>query len=638
MNPWRPLFAFCILLFTSFASHAQYDQSKISKKSIQIYNQALEKLGYGEYEDAVLLLKEALQHDNNYLDAMLSLAGVFGELKQHQLSVTTYEQAFALDSNYTSEYRLPYAINLAGLGQFDKALNSINALLSKTNLNTGTRKAAEYRRKTFQFAVDFAKAHPEPYDFKPQNLGDAINTKESEYFPSLTISGNELIFTRLLNNNNEDFFYSTKENGKWQKAYRLNGSINTPDNEGAQNISQDGTVLVFTGCNRPDGLGSCDLYMSYQSKNGWSEAINMGEPINSDQWDSQPSLSPDKKDIYFSSRRIGGYGGSDLYVSHLQANGKWGRPENLGSDINSIGDETEPFIHADNQTLYFVSNGLPGYGEADIFVCRKGPDGKWGKPQNLGYPINTINVDGTLVVASDGKTAYFSSNRADSKGGSDIYSFEMRPDMRPATTLWVKGKVFDKKTNAGLPSTVELIDINTKRVISKLQTDETGNYLVTLPLGKDYVFNVSRRGYLFYSDNFFLKDKAPDSTYQKDIPLQPIEVNASVVLKNIFYDVNKYELKPQSQVELDRVVQLLTDNPTVKIQLEGHTDNVGSAAENMKLSENRAKAATNYLLSKGIRAERLVAKGFGATQPLAINTTEEGRAQNRRTELKIIAR
>jgi outer membrane protein OmpA-like peptidoglycan-associated protein len=454
----------------------------------------------------------------------------------------------------------------------------------------------------------------------------------------MPVDGKTLIFTRRLNNYNEDFFASHKIDTTWGKAFRLNGSINTPQNEGAQSISQDGNWLVFTGCNRPDGFGSCDLYISYQTNEGWSEAINLGGKINSDQWDSQPCLSPDKRDLYFSSRRFGGYGGSDLYVSHLGPTGKWSEPENLGPQINTAGDETSPFIHADNQTLYFASTGLQGYGEEDLFLVRKGNDGKWGQPENLGYPINTISHEGTLFIASDGKTAYYASDRSDTKGGLDIYQFELREDIRPARTLWVKGKVYDKNTSTGLPSTVELIDLASRQTISRVQTDETGNYMITLPVGKDYAFNVARRGYLFYSDNYSLKDRSPDSTYNKDIPLQPIAINATIVLRNIFFDFNKYELKPESQVELDKVVQLLQENPTVKIQIEGYTDNVGKAADNQKLSENRAKAVVSYLKSKGISLARLIAKGFGATQPVAPNSTEQGRAQNRRTELKIVAK
>lgn len=625
-------------LHFAFPASAQYDVSKINKKAIESYNKGLEKAQEGKYNDAIESLSEAIRRDGNYVDAYLSLAGVYGQIKNYEQSILNYEKAFAIDSNYQSFTRLPYSINLAGLGNFDKALNAITSLLSRKDISENTRKAAEYRRKTYQFAVDFAKAHEnENYVFAPQNLGDSINTTSSEYFPSISIDGNKIIFTRLIGGRNEDFYGSIRSGNSWRKAVPLAGDINTPENEGAQNVSQDGNWLFFTGCHRPGGFGSCDIYMSYLTENGWSEPFNLGNTINTDQWESQPSISPDKRDLYFASRRFGGYGGSDIYVSHRLPNGSWSKPENLGPGINTSGDETEPFIHTDNQTLYFVSNGLPGYGDADIFLTRKNSDGKWGKPENLGYPINTINNDGTMVIASDGVTTYFSSNRSDSKGGNDIYTFKMRPAMQPFKTLWVKGRVFDKKTNAGLPSTVELIDLASKQTISKVQTDEIGNYLITLPVGKDYAFNVNRRGYLFYSDNYSLKDKAPDSTYEKNIPLQPIEVNASIVLKNIFFDVNKYDLKPESQVELDKLVQLLQENPTVKVQIEGHTDNIGSAADNMKLSENRAKAVVNYLVSKNISVTRLIAKGFGATRPIAENNSEEGRAQNRRTELKVVA-
>ena len=628
----------CLLILTSTFVFAQYDVSKINKKAIEAYNKGLEKAQDGKYKDAIESLQEAIHGDPKYIDAYLSLAGVHGQMKNHAQSVATYEKAFGIDSNYTSDYRLPYSINLAGMGEFEKALNAINALLSRSNLSPNTRKAATYRQKTYQFAVDYANNEAiKNYVFQPANLGEGVNTLESEYFPSLPIDGKELIFTRRIRNFNEDFFLSEGTGSGWETARRLNGSINTDQNEGAQMISQDGQWLVFTGCNRPKGAGSCDIYISYLTPQGWSEAINMGNKINSEEWESQPCLSPDKRDIYFASRRAGGFGGADIYVAHLQPNGRWSDAENLGPAINTSGDEQCPFIHADNQTLYFTSNVLPGYGDEDLFVVRKTSSGTWGTPKNLGYPINTIDREGTLFIAADGKTAYYASDRAEGKGGLDIYSFDLREGVRPLKTLWVKGKVFDQKTSAGLPSAVELIDLDTKQLISKVQTDEKGNYLITLPVGKDYAFNVNRKGYLFYSDNFSLTTKSPDST-KKNIPLKPIEINASVVLKNIFFDYNKYEVKTNSQVELDKVVQLLNDNPSVKIQIAGHTDNIGKAADNIKLSENRAKAVIAYLAGKGIDAKRLRFKGHGATLPIADNKTEEGRAMNRRTELKVVSR
>ncbi len=632
-------FLACCMLSITNPSSAQYDPAKINKKAVEAYDRGILRAQSDQYPEALAFFREAIQRDANYVEAYLSMAGVYGQLKEYDQCISYYEKAFALDSNYTAEYILPYSINLAARGDFEKALNSINSLLSKTNIGSSTRKASEFRKKSFQFAVDFAKAHAnDSYVFAPKNLGAGINTSEPEYFPSMPISGKLLIFTRRLNHANEDFFASVKNGDQWSGAEKLTGNINTPLNEGAQNISQDGNWLVFTGCNRQDGAGSCDIYMSYLTSNGWSEAFNAGGNINTDQWESQPCLSPDKRDLYFASRRFGGLGGSDIYVSHMQPNGRWGKPENLGPEINTAGDEFSPFIHADNQTLFFSSNGLQGYGGEDLFVIRKGADGKWSKPENLGYPVNTLDNENTMFVAADGKTAYYASDRKGGFGSVDIYSFELREGIRPNKTLWVRGKVYDTKTAQGLPSSVELIDLETKQTLSKVQTDETGNYLITLPVGKDYAFNVNRKGYLFYSGNYSLKEKVPDSTYEKNIPLQPIEVNASVVLRNIFFDFKKFDLKPESEIELDKLVQLLQDNPTVKIQIEGHTDNIGSAADNQKLSEARARSVINYLITKGIVATRLTAKGFGATQPIADNKMEEGRAQNRRTELKVTGR
>jgi outer membrane protein OmpA-like peptidoglycan-associated protein len=242
-----------------------------------------------------------------------------------------------------------------------------------------------------------------------------------------------------------------------------------------------------------------------------------------------------------------------------------------------------------------------------------------------------------MIVAADGKTAYYSSDKIDSKGGLDIYTFELRKDLRPLKTLWAKGKVYDKKTGTGLPSTLLLTDVNTQQTVSKLQTDEDGNYLVTLPVGKNYAFNVHRKGYLFYSENFDMNNVSSDSVYNIDIPLEPIEANAKVVLKNVFFDTKKTDLKPESISELDNVVRLMNENPKMKVQINGYTDNVGTAEDNLKLSNGRALSVVNYLVAKGVKKERLSYKGFGESSPVATNDTEEGRTLNRRTELRVVS-
>jgi outer membrane protein OmpA-like peptidoglycan-associated protein len=252
--------------------------------------------------------------------------------------------------------------------------------------------------------------------------------------------------------------------------------------------------------------------------------------------------------------------------------------------------------------------------------------------------VNTIENEGSLVVAADGKTAYYASDRSEGYGGLDLYTFELRKEIRPTRTLWVKGRVTDKRTMNGLPATVELAEIKTKSILNRIPTDEEGYYLITLPVGKDYAFNVNRKGYLFYSENFSLQDKAADSTYTINIPLQPLEANALVVLRNIFFDTNAFELKAESFSELEKILQVLQENPSIKVEISGHTDNTGNAEENSKLSILRANAVVRYLIDKGISRERLVAKGYGDTQPIATNNTSEGRAQNRRTQLIILSR
>jgi outer membrane protein OmpA-like peptidoglycan-associated protein/tetratricopeptide (TPR) repeat protein len=631
-----------LILFTSFFLQSKsqwYDPEKVDHKANTIYNIAINKARNGDYISSVKMINEALKIEPKFVDAYLSLAGIDAELKNYTSSVSNFEKAFSLDSLYAKDFYLPYSISLAGCGRFDEALKAVDAFLLTPKLNERSIKSGEFRKKTYQFAIDYAQTHPDKnYVFAPKNLGDSINTSDLEYFPSLTIDSKKLIFTKRIQNK-ESFYESDRKNSVWGKAFPLEGKINSPDfNVGAQNISQDGQWLVFTGCNFPEGEGSCDIYISYLTKNGWSEPQNLGRNVNTEFWESTPSLSPDKKDLYFSSNRQGGYGGKDIWVSHRTEKGNWSLPENLGPDINTSGDESTPFIHADNQTLYFNSNGLPCYSEKpDLFVTRKLADGKWSKPENLGYPINTIDDEGSMIVDADGKTAYYSSDKIDTKGGLDIYTFTLRKDLRPARTLWAKGKVYDKKTKAGVPSTVVLTDVNSRQIISKLQTDEEGNYLITLPVGKNYAFNVHRKGYLFYSQNFNIDSTSTDSVFNVDIPLEPIEANAKIILKNVFFDTKKTDLKPESITELDNVVRLMNENPNMKILISGFTDNVGKPADNLKLSTGRAIAVVNYLVAKGIHKDRLSFKGFGEAKPIATNDTEEGRAMNRRTELSVVS-
>jgi outer membrane protein OmpA-like peptidoglycan-associated protein len=368
----------------------------------------------------------------------------------------------------------------------------------------------------------------------------------------------------------------------------------------------------------------------------------MGTTINTANWETQPSYSSDGKSIYFirgASKMINRKRAQYIYMSELGADGKWKEPVKLSDKINAPGARQESvFIHPDNQTLYFSSNGHPGMGGMDIYVSRRDKKGEWGDPVNLGYPINTSKDENSFTVSGDGKTVYFASDRQGGNGGLDLYSFELPEKDRPLPVSYMKGKVVNKETGKPVYAKFELIDIETGRTAVKSFSNKgNGEFLVCLPVNKNYALNVSADGYLFYSENFSFKDTTTfKNPLIKDVHLSPIKVGERVVLKNIFFETAKYDLKPESQVELNRLVDLLNKNPKMKIEISGHTDNVGTADYNQALSENRAKAVYDYLIAHNISSDSLTFKGYGATVPIDTNDTDEGKANNRRTEFKVV--
>lgn len=629
---------FLPFLFLSVIGFSQsYNPDHVPAKALDKYDEAILLLKDGMIKEAIPVLQNCIKLDSNFVDAILSLGAANGQLKRYQEAVTFYEKARSIDSVYFQVYKLPYAINVAGLGKFEKALNLVDEFLSIPKISDRSISAAKYRKRCFEFAIDYQKKHPDQdlYQFNPVNLGDSVNSIYAEYYPTVTVSDNLLVFTRAGLHMREDFMESNMSKKGFSLAKPIDGDINIEPKKGAITSSQDGEWILFAGQFSGQGFGNYDIYKSVYTPKGWSEPENLGANINTEFWESSPSLSPDNRVLFFSSNRPGGYGGKDLYISYRNANGSWGPARNMGPEINTKGDELAPFIHPDNQTLYYTSDGLLGYGGSDIYVLRKKADGDWGVPENIGYPINTIENEGSLAVSADGLTAYYASDKADSRGDLDLYQFVMRPDIRPYRTLFVKGTVTDKLTSKGLPSSVELFDNENNKALMKVQTDEKGDYFITLPTGRDYTFTVNRKGYLFYSEQYALSKKEADSTYQKNIALQPVALHANFVFNNILFKNNSFELPTAAFIELDKLVQVLNENPSIKLEISGHTDNIGKQEDNLILSANRAKAIVNYLNSKNIDAKRLSYKGYGALKPIAENNSEEGRAKNRRTEFTV---
>jgi outer membrane protein OmpA-like peptidoglycan-associated protein len=627
---------FSVLLFflstLAFAQQRQYSTS--DKEAIKNFAMANESLDEHLYGEAVKQLQQAIAADDKFVEAHFVLADVYRLMREHKQSIEQFNKVILLNPDFNRSVYLKIGDEEIDDARYADAQQHLEKYLTYPNITAQNTFFAQKLINDCKFSIQ-AMLHPVP--FKPVNMGPEINTADDEYLPVATADESTLIFTRKINNN-EDFYKSVKLNGKWQTATYLSNQINTPEyNEGAQSISQDGKILFFTGCNRPDGLGRCDIYIAEKKGDDWGKPFDLPPPINTPGWESQPSISADGRTLYFVSNRKGGYGGYDIWKSTLTDKG-WGEPENLGPNINTSFDEQSPFIHPDDSTLYFCSDGWPGLGGKDLFVSRLSKDGKWQKPENLGYPINTSGDENGLTLTANGKDAFFSSNNLNGYGGFDIYTFELPVNLRPHIVTYVKGKVNDAKTRQPLEAAVEIIDLEKNQPVYQDYSDaDQGSFLATLTSGKNYGLNISKSGYLFYSENFSLVGHEAKNPFDISVLLEPIEIGNKVVLNNIFFDTNKFDLKPESIAELQKLVEFLNLNPSIHIEISGHTDDVGNNQANQVLSENRAKSVYDYLVNNKIDSSRLLFKGYGETQPVAPNTTEEGRKKNRRTEFKIIA-
>lgn len=612
-----------------------------NKKAIKLFQDGLRFYDNKMNKEAEEFFLKAIKADGKFIEPHILLGDTYFDMGRSQEAIAMYKKVIEIDDGFFTNTYFQLAQMEMSIGDYKSAIGHYNIYLGKKRVNPRSKEKAELQLRNAEFG---AQAVKQPVPFDPTNLGPNVNTPDYEYFPVLTADGQTLVFTRNKRRSagmdfQEDFYISFLDSdGKWGVAMNLGEPINTDDNEGAQTITADGQQLFFTGCNRKGGMGSCDIYRSVREGRSWSHPENLGAPVNSNKWESQPSISSDGKTLYFSSNRAGGKGESDIYVTRLGANGQWTEPANLGDSINTEGAEETPFIHPDGRTLFYTSNGHVGMGGKDIYVVRLKDDGTWGTPKNLGYPINTHKDEMGLFVDATGSLAYFASDREGGKGKLDIYSFPLYEAVRPTPVTYVKGVVKDRESKRALGARFELIDLKTSKTVLESRSDRvSGEFLVCLPLGQDYALNVSKDGYLFHSENFSLKEAMAEGgkPYRMNVELQPIEFGKSVVLRNIFFETGSYDLKPESTAELEKLVAFMQQNPRIRIEIGGHTDNVGQRQENQVLSENRANAVRRYLESKRIAGERMTHKGYADTESVDTNDTPEGRARNRRTEFKV---
>lgn len=627
-----------LLLFLApvcvFAQQRQY--STTDTQAIKYFALANQSIDEHLYDEAITQLQTAIEHDSKFVEAYAVLADVLRLRRMNKQAIPHFRKVLELAPEYNRAIYLKLGEAEISDAQYTQAQAHLEKYITYPNLTAPNNAYARKLITDCEFAVE---ALQHPVAFKPINMGPEINTANDEYLPVGTADESTIIFTRKVNNN-EDFYKSNKvSGGKWQNAVYLSNMINTPGfNEGAQSITQDGKYLFFTGCNRPDGLGRCDIYIAQRKGNDWAKPFSISAPVNTPGWEAQPSISADGRTLYFVSNRKGGYGGYDIYKSHLTEKG-WSEPENMGPNINTAYDEQSPFIHPDDSTFYFCSNGWPGMGNKDLFVSRLSDDGKWQKPENLGSPINSSGDENGLTLTATGSYAFFASDNLQGFGGYDIYTFELPLKLRPNVVTYVKGNVKDIKTKAPLEAAIEIIDLQKNLpVYQDYSSADAGEFLATLASGKNYGLNISKEGYLFYSDNFSLIGHHSKDAFNINVLLSPIEVGNKVILKNIFFDTNKFDLKMESKAELQKLIEFLTLNTTVKIEISGYTDDVGNDQANQLLSENRAKAVYQYLVTNNIPATRLVFKGYGKADPIAANTSDDNRSKNRRTEFKIVGK
>ncbi len=612
-----------------------------SVKALKFYKSGMTAFDYIDYINAESYFNQAIETDENFFEAYMMLGELLSKQKRYGEAARNFQKAVRLDS---TAY-MPVFFNMATAemmsGDYEKALVHYKVYLAQEKISEKNKALAVRNIINCEFAIEAVK---NPVPFSPETVGDGINTSHDEYWPSITADGQTLMFTRQTKPgenvlrrgiSQEDFYVSIMQESVWKDAVNAGSPLNTSQNEGAQSLSSDGNYMYFTACDRSGGLGSCDIFFSAFSNNRWSIPVNLGSPVNTSFWESQPAINADGRMLFFSSNRPGGKGGKDLYFSVWKSNGKWSFPRNMGDKVNTPGDEMSPFIHFDGRTLYFASDGRPGMGGSDIYFTRMLEDTTWTEPVNLGFPINTYNDEMGLTIESGGEKAYFSSRR-DDKGGKDIFSFRLHEAVQPDPVAYIKGKVTDRLTGQMLVAEYELVNLTTGKSVFNNQTDSKGNFLVCLPSGNNYGLNISKDGYLFYSENFMLEGThSVLQPFIKNILLSPFRVGEKMLLSNVFFEVDSWQLKKESVAELNMLSDLLKNNKELRVEIGGYTDATGSEEHNLDLSEKRALAVVDFLVNSGIPKERLTYRGYGNASPVGDNVTFEGRKLNRRTEVQI---
>jgi outer membrane protein OmpA-like peptidoglycan-associated protein len=633
----------------------------------ELVDQGDKLYGKKDYQKALGVYLKALEinPDDAGVNLKIGMSYLYSETKSK--AAKYIDKAFRLNPNINEDIDYHLGIAFQNTNEFQKAIGHFEQFKKKKkNLaQIADKKIAECR-------IADSLSHYE-LNVIIENLGPGVNTSMHDYCPIISADGNTLIFTSNRSDdlkairegtNYEDIYITHKVGNGWETPKKISNNINQKYNDAAASLSPDGKTLFLY---YEEGAG--DIYISKHNGQDWSEPTPLGRNVNtSTYWETSASISADGKKLYFASNRPGGIGELDIYVSELDGKGNWGKAVNMGPLINTPENEDAPFIHPDGVTLYFSSDGHPTLGNSDIFVTEF-ENGKWKKPENLGWPINTWEFDGFFTISADKKKGYYSTLKEGGLGEADIYSITFlqpkykpkpvvvaekpKPPVKKNTDFFdpiiqksrdqkvvtvLKGKVIDETTATPLGATISLVDNETKKVVSRISIDPTtGDFELVIPHGGNYGVATEMPGYLFNSINFSVPKFAEYQEIDTHIIMVKAEVGSKVILKNIFFDVGKSDLKNESIAEVEKIEELLLANPELKVQINGHTDNTGNAVSNKTLSLKRASAVVDYLITNGVNATRVAAKGYGSDRPIVSNDDEtSGREVNRRTEIEII--
>jgi len=644
-------------IFASFSLLAQgeielgeCDQEPNEKIEKQI-NKALVSLRKKDLKMARIYINNALKIDDQNAHGLY----LMGELALREKNVKRAEQYWTqlieICPNYRAEVQFFLGVIFVEKGEKAKSKEMLNLFLKNPERDRIYDREAKFIIEEIDLQENM-KANPVPFNPNPVSN---ICTPADEYLAIISPDEEYSFFTRRSKKQSnkydgpatttrivEEFCMAQKtEYGTFEEGAPLDYPFNENYNEGGPTITANNRELYFTVCEmNKEGRENCDIYYCKKVGSYWGE-IEKIEVINSEYWESQPSISSDGQYLYFVSNRPGGIGGLDLYVSQRKLNGDWDAPKNLGKTINTRKNEKSPFIHSDSQTFYFASNGQPTMGGYDIYYSKKNEDETYSKPTNIGYPINTKADEIALFVSLNGQRAFFSSNKLKGPGGWDFYEFDLHAAARPEQVALVKGTLLDENNQVVEGAELTIKNLKTKDV-KVIEVDEfTGEYAsVVLMKEKEHlILKVEKEGAAFNSKLVDLEEsEAENGVVETEFEVAPIEVGKEYRLNDIKFGTDSYELSEKAKLVIEEFILFLHDQPRMKVDIQGHTDNVGNASANLSLSKNRAKVVYDYLIKKGISASRLKWHGFGQTMPISPNSTEKERAQNRRTVFVIMAR